>query len=102
MVKFDKANATPLDLTIISSILDCQTNNIKFKNITFDANTITDSVGTVFERQKTGKWLPDNNNYIYEKYVCSQCKVSFKTDNCMGKPLWKFCPNCGAKMEGTE
>ena len=48
---------------------------------------------------KTGKWLPDNNNYIYEQYVCSECKNSFKVDTCMGKPMWNFCPNCGAKME---
>ena len=48
---------------------------------------------------KRGKWLPDNNNYIYEQYVCSECKNSFKVDTCMGKPMWNFCPNCGAKME---
>lgn len=50
---------------------------------------------------KRGKWLPDNNNYIYEQYVCSECKNSFKVDTCMGKPMWNFCPNCGAKMEET-
>lgn len=48
---------------------------------------------------KRGKWLPDNNNYIYEQYVCSECKNSFKVDTCMGKPMWNFCPYCGAKME---
>lgn len=52
---------------------------------------------------KRGKWLPDNNNYIYEQYVCSECKNSFKVDTCMGKPMWNFCPNCGADMrEVTE
>ena len=47
---------------------------------------------------KRGKWLPDNNNYIYEQYVCSECKNSFKVDTRKGKPMWNFCPNCGAKM----
>jgi len=49
--------------------------------------------------RKRGEWLPDNNNYIYEQYVCSECKNSFKVDTCMGKPMWNFCPYCGAKME---
>lgn len=51
---------------------------------------------------KRGKWLPDNNNYIYEQYVCSECKNSFKVDTCMGKPMWNFCPNCGADMREVK
>lgn len=58
-----------------------------------------DAVPTINPGPKRGKWLPDNNNYIYEQYVCSECKNSFKVDTCMGKPMWNFCPYCGAKME---
>lgn len=47
----------------------------------------------------TGKWIPDNNNYYDERYICSQCGVSYKVDTCMGKPSWDFCPACGTKME---
>lgn len=51
---------------------------------------------------KTGKWLPDNNNYYEERFVCSECKGNYKVATCMGKPVWKFCPNCGAKMEANH
>lgn len=48
------------------------------------------------EREK-GKWLPDNNNYYEERFICSVCGRSYKVDTCMGKPMWNFCP-CGADM----
>lgn len=44
-----------------------------------------------------GKWLPDNNNYYEERFICSVCGRSYKVDTCMGKPMWDFCP-CGADM----
>lgn len=50
------------------------------------------------EERKNGKWLPDNNNYYEERFICSVCGKSYKVDTCMGKPMWDFCP-CGAKME---
>lgn len=49
--------------------------------------------------RKTGKWLPDNNNYYEERFICSVCGKSYKVDTCMGKPMWDFCP-CGADMRG--
>ena len=48
--------------------------------------------------RKKGKWLPDTNNYIEERFVCSVCGRSYKVDTCMGKPMWDFCPGCGADM----
>jgi len=51
-------------------------------------------------RQK-GKWLPDNNNYYEERFICSVCGKSYKVDTCMGKPMWDFCP-CGADMRGEQ
>ena len=53
------------------------------------------------EREK-GQWLLDNTNYYDERYICSECGRSYKVDMCMGKPMWNFCPNCGAKMEGER
>jgi len=57
-----------------------------------------DDLPTIEER-KTGKWLPDNNNYYEERFICSVCGKSYKVDTCMGKPMWDFCP-CGADMRG--
>lgn len=50
--------------------------------------------------RETGEWLPDNTNYIEERYICSKCKRSHRVDTCMGKPMWDFCPSCGKRMSG--
>lgn len=50
------------------------------------------------QEQKTGRWIP-----FYEgSFVCSKCKRDYKVDTYMGEPLWNYCPNCGAKMEGLK
>lgn len=54
-----------------------------------------------FVKRKNGKWLPDNNYYYEERFICSVCGKSYKVDTCMGKPMWEFCP-CGADMRGEH
>lgn len=56
--------------------------------------------------QRTGRWLPDNNSVYEMRFVCSECKESQVVPT-IGftkyKPIWDFCPNCGADMtEGEE
>lgn len=70
---------------------------MEIKAYTDIANGVKD-MPTIEPERKTGKWLPDNNNYIEERFICSVCGKSYKVDTCMGKPMWDFCP-CGAKME---
>lgn len=60
---------------------------------------------------KTGKWFDTAN--VYDKrankhdYFCLECKTN-AMDFIGGSEDWwcckppKYCPNCGAKMEGTE
>ena len=50
--------------------------------------------------RKKGRWLPDNNCYYETRYICSECKLPFHVETIMMKPSWRFCPNCGARMEG--
>ena len=51
---------------------------------------------------KHGKWIEQGDG-LYTYYDCSVCGESFcfiegsPTDN-----LYKYCPNCGAKMDGKE
>ena len=50
--------------------------------------------------QKTGHWIEDDGVW---KFMCSVCKESVNPmPTCMGKPLMKYCPNCGVKMEVEE
>lgn len=57
------------------------------------------------EPQRTGRWLPDNNSVYEMRFVCSECKTSEIVPT-IGftkyKPIWDFCPNCGAEMTEGE
>lgn len=47
------------------------------------------------EERKTGKWIKDDGN----GFLCSVCNNGYKNQpTCMGKPMFTFCPCCGAKM----
>lgn len=56
-----------------------------------------DALPTIEER-KTGKWLPDNTNMYEIRFVCSNCKESQVVPTIGYKPIWDWCPNCGADM----
>lgn len=47
--------------------------------------------------RNTGKWITGNKLFGGIPYHCSECgEITLET--CMGKPRFKYCPNCGAKM----
>ena len=43
-----------------------------------------------------GKWEWVNE----DRYRCDRCEQITAVDECMGKPIYNFCPNCGARMDG--
>jgi rubrerythrin len=51
--------------------------------------------------EKTGRWIKRENEFgLFE---CSVCKDGYiDQPTCMGKPMFKFCPSCGAKMVVEE
>ena len=50
------------------------------------------------EQVKHGKWLPDRTGNVY--WVCSNC--GFPSEASGAFKLYKYCPNCGAKMDGGD
>ncbi len=52
-----------------------------------------------------GEWLPDNNNPYETRFICSACRESQEVPT-IGftkyKPLWSYCPYCGAYMQDPE
>lgn len=46
--------------------------------------------------EKTGRWI--NHSYYKDAYICSACN----TGGNMVYKDFKYCPNCGAKMEAEE
>ena len=72
------------------------------KQITEDFCMDIDEQPTIEER-KTGKWLPDNTHPYAIMFTCSECKESVCSPVTSSfKPIWKYCPNCGADMRGEE
>lgn len=71
----------------------------KFARCDTDAKRLTAirmAINSLAER-KTGRWIKDDGN----GFLCSVCNSGYKNQpTCMGKPMFLFCPECGAKMEG--
>ena len=56
-------------------------------------------------KPRKGKWLPDNNSVYEMRFVCSECNESQvvpTTGFTKYKPIWNFCPNCGADMREED
>lgn len=54
------------------------------------------------KKQKTGRWIDDGQyaeGHPHHEWHCSMCGMSTIE---VGSPWFKFCPECGAKMEGTK
>ena len=50
---------------------------------------------------KRGKWISADAMFHGVPFYCSECGEN-TWDTVMGKPRWKFCPNCGADMRGEQ
>lgn len=52
------------------------------------------------EERKTGRWIWQ----IFSRYMCSECGQMTSVDECMEKPMYIYCPYCGAAMieEGAQ
>ena len=50
---------------------------------------------------KRGRWV-ETRIWGGRNYKCSVCDFDFTVDLCMGRPMWHYCPNCGAKMDEVE
>ena len=48
--------------------------------------------------QKTGQWLEDKTGCVY--WICSCC--GYPSEASCANIFYRFCPRCGARMEGVE
>ena len=56
-------------------------------------------VNPIEANSKEGKWFKDDEG----TFICSCCGSGYKDQpTCMGRPLFEYCPICGAKMEGVD
>lgn len=60
---------------------------------------VVDAGGYGFDERKTGKWKPFDLTWGRSVYSCTACGEAMDIPTEMSKPIYRFCPNCGAKME---
>lgn len=51
---------------------------------------------------KHGKWVDRRSIVAMNRYECSVCKRMTTVDEFMGKPMYAYCPWCGAELKGEE
>lgn len=51
---------------------------------------------------KQGEWKPFDLTWGRSIYSCTVCGESADVPTANGKALYKYCPNCGARMDGGE
>lgn len=77
------------------SYSDAIYNLMKAKSIPYRKATfikITELLKELDQEPKTGHWIKSSS-----WYECSECSLA--TDE-SGKNFYRYCPNCGCKMEG--
>lgn len=45
-----------------------------------------------------GRWIKMDMHKGMEQYKCSTCRSECYVPECMGEPMYAYCPNCGADM----
>jgi hypothetical protein len=54
------------------------------------------------EVRGVGEWIRLDVHKGMEQYKCSVCLTPVYVPECMGEPLYGFCPVCGARMKGVS
>ena len=58
--------------------------------------------------EKTGCWVDDDlyaDNHLFHVWRCSKCDKNMMVKDSsqeVGAPWFKYCPNCGARMDTTK
>ena len=47
-----------------------------------------------------GQWIRLDAHKGIEQFKCSICRSECYVPTCMNEPMYGYCPNCGAKMDG--
>ena len=64
-----------------------------------DEDTVYQKIEALPSAVRTGKWIKLDMHRGMAQYKCSACNSECYVPECMGEPMYMFCPNCGARME---
>ena len=54
------------------------------------------------QEPERGKWIKLDMHPHLADHKCTVCGESAYVPTCMGEPIYRYCPNCGARMEGDK
>lgn len=54
---------------------------------------------SVQPERKTGKWMREDGEHVEPDAICSACGFDWMWSD---RGYFKFCPNCGARMDGGQ
>ena len=52
------------------------------------------------EERKTGRWIKLDMHAHLANHKCTACGQECYVPTFMGEPMYTYCPNCGARMDG--
>ena len=84
----------------ISLMLYHETGNEKHERISEEAEVIAAALRVMLDNADVAPVV--HSEWIWceeDKYQCTNCGNRTRVDEAMNKPLYSFCPNCGAKMD---
>ena len=84
---------------LIAWIKGSQQMTSKMKCVIAKIETMPDAVSVVH-----GEWKPFDLTWGRSIWYCTACEegVEVPCDIWTHKPIYNFCPNCGAKMKGAD
>ena len=65
-----------------------------------DARSIIEEAPSI--EPKRGEWIEFDTKWGRSLYYCTNCMETSEVPTAFGKPLYNFCPNCGADMRERE
>lgn len=72
-----------------------------FVDIVSECAEIIRDLPTV-KSERIGRWVPFDLTWGRSVYACTACGDAFEVPTVCGKPIYAYCPYCGARMEASE
>ena len=101
----EKPEVRPIDANALCAILEAKADMAlvpEYKHAFLNVQATVNAMPTIdAEPVRHGRWI--QNKTVYAYHNCSLCKVPHKMQmSCNIYVLLKYCPHCGAKMDGGD
>ena len=86
-------------------VKNCSIEHVDINNVAIFYETIMkiiNSIPSVEPERKKGEWKPFDRTWGRSIYHCTACGKAEDCPTEMGRVIWQFCPNCGAKLDWSD